>query len=552
VNDYFARNHQVLTQGAAKVDVAVYQRNYSSPAAFATTDPNNRHWQDLGLQQAGYTWDYIDEVLFDLPNAVVTHRRLAENGPAYKALIFDQFLYPTSNTARGGLTIKAANKILKYAKAGLPIIFVGMPTGTVGMPASDDATLQAIVAKILAQKSVSQVASEADVPAKLASLGIEPQAKPAAPTTLLSVRRSDARTKTDYYFLYNQGVDAAPAGNSVFGKNPSNLYEEPAACRYSAATGQNPCMATGEAVDTLVTLEGKGAPYTLDAFTGKITPIAQYTRKGQTVTVRVKLARDASTIIALSDDPKHLGVKRPETNVTSTTADGAVQVGDSIAIRATQAGTYRTTLDNGKTVVSKLKAAPAVIDLTNAAWHLDAEDWQPLNPYGTTGAAGTLTNKVPVSLDLTALNPWPDIPELANASGIGTYTTQVTLPAGWDASYGAVLSLGQATDTFTLIVNGKPVAVDQIGATADIGPYLHAGANTLVVRVATTFNNRLAALDTAVKNRGVIQNYGLVGPVVLTPYRQAIVWTSCGPAGHCHEHQPDGHDTEPPDHRVDR
>ena len=45
------------------------------------------------------------------------------------------------------------------------------------------------------------------------------------------------------------------------------------------------------------------------------------------------------------------------------------------------------------------------------------------------------------------------------------------------------------------------------------------------MRVATTLNNRLFALDTAVRNRGVTQNYGLVGPVTLTPYRQAVVWS---------------------------
>jgi len=68
-------------------------------------------------------------------------------------------------------------------------------------------------------------------------------------------------------------------------------------------------------------------------------------------------------------------------------------------------------------------------------------------------------------------------------------------------------------------VSGRAIAVDQIGASADIGAYLHAGANTIGVRVATTLNNRLAAPDTAVKNRGVPQNCGPIGPVVLTPYR---------------------------------
>lgn len=203
VNDYFARNNLVLTQGAAKMDVAVYMRNYSSPSAFSTTDPNNRHWMDLGLQQAGYTWDYLDETLFDLPNATVSNHRLAEAGPSYKALIFDQFLYPTSNTARGSLSIEAAKDFLGYAKAGLPVIFVGRPTGTGGLPVSDDAQLAVIVDEILALDNVHQVAGEADVPAALAAIDVEPAAKPAEPTSLLSVRRSDSSVSAQYYYLYN-------------------------------------------------------------------------------------------------------------------------------------------------------------------------------------------------------------------------------------------------------------------------------------------------------------------------------------------------------------
>jgi hypothetical protein len=523
MNDYFARNHLVLTQGVAKTDVAVYLRNYSSPSAFSTTDANNRHWQDLGLQRSGYTWDYLDEHLLDLPNAVVTNKRLAEAGPAYKAFVFDQFLFPTSNSARGSLSVEAAEKILGYAKSGLPVIFVGEPNGT-GSVAQSDATLATVMSQILAQKSVSQVASEAEVPARLAALGITPQAQPAAPSSLLSVRRSDSSTSTDYYWLYNQGVESWQGGNGSFGLNPSNLYEEPSACRRTVP-GLNPCMATGSTVDTTVTLEGKGAPYTLDLFSGKVTPIAQYTRKGQTVTVRVRLARDESTVIALSNDPKRFDVTRPDNNVTSTTADSVAQVGGSIVARAAQAGTYVTTLESGGSVTSTIGAAPAPIDLTSRTWHLDAEDWQPTNPYGTQGASGSETTKVPVSVDLSTLQAWPDIPALQNASGVGSYRTTFALPAGWDGSYGATLSLGQVTDTFRVTVNGQAVAVDQISGSIDVGPYLRAGENTLEVRVATSLNNRLFALDQTVRNRGVVQAYGLVGPVVVAPYRQAVVWS---------------------------
>src|SRR5262249_54578361 len=163
----------------------------------------------------------------------------------------------------------------------------------------------------------------------------------------------------------------------------------------------------------------------------------------------------------LSENPQSLGLAAADRSVSSTTADSAVRNGSQLLIRSAQAGTYTTTLDNGKTATTALGAAPAAIDLTGANWHLDAADRQPQNPYGTLGTAATLTNKVPVSLDLSGLKAWPDIPALANASGIGTYTTTVNLPAGWDSSYGAVLKLGQVTDTFRLSVNGQAIGVDQ-------------------------------------------------------------------------------------------
>ena len=523
-NAYFAREHELLTQGTAKMDVAVYQENYSSPAAFATPDPSNRHWQDLGLQRAGYTWDYLDESLFDLPNAVVTNHQLAVAGPDYKALIFDNALLPTTNTARGTMSVPAAEKFLNYAKAGLPIIFVGKPTSTGGLPASGDATLSNLVTQILAKPNTYLVSSEADVPALLRSLNISPQAKPASPSTLLSVRRSDPATGTNYYWLYNEGVDSWPGSTQIFGENPTNLYEAPSTCRTTGGVN-NPCMATGPAVDTTVTLQGKGTPYTLDAFTGKITPISQFTRTGNTVTVPVKLARDASTVIALSTTPRRFGDAAASTAVTSTTADSAAQSGSTVVVRSSKAGNYRTTLSNGTTVHARIGAVPAPIDLTGSVWHLDVANWVPTNPYGTTGPAGTATTKVPVSVDLSGLRAWPDIPALANASGTGVYTTSFTLPKNWGSDEGADLSLGQVTDSFDVRVNGQAVPIDQISATADLGPYLHAGTNYLIVQVATTLNNRLYQLDPTVAARGLIQNYGLIGPVVVSPYRQTVVAT---------------------------
>jgi hypothetical protein len=125
---------------------------------------------------------------------------------------------------------------------------------------------------------------------------------------------------------------------------------------------------------------------------------------------------------------------------------------------------------------------------------------------------------------LAELKPWPAIPELQHASGLAKYVTTFDLPSDWSAAHGARLSMGEVFDSFTVTVNGQPAPVDQLSAETDITPWLKPGRNTLEVRVATTLNNRLANLDEDVANRGLKQPYGLVGPVVVTPYGRAVVW----------------------------
>jgi hypothetical protein len=278
-------------------------------------------------------------------------------------------------------------------------------------------------------------------------------------------------------------------------------------------------------VDREFSLEGRGQPYILDAWSGKITPIVNYSSSGDRVSLRIRLARDNGVLIALSEQPDRFGIAPLEVHVTKTTADDAGLDQGAVVIRASAAGSYTTTLSNGRTVRSAIRALPPPIDLTRAKWHLSAEDWQPANPYTTTfGPAAAQTRKDRVELDLDGLKPWPEIPTLQNASGLGTYTTTFVLPATWTGANGATLSLGEVFDTFTVLVNGRTSPIDQISAESDIGPYLKAGRNTIVVRVATTLNNRLAKIDDDVANRGLVQPYGLVGPVRFMPYGTATVW----------------------------
>jgi hypothetical protein len=401
------------------------------------------------------------------------------------------------------MPVAVARKILGYARAGLPVIVVGTPPDrTPGNTPAEDTTLKSVIGDLQAQRAVSRVDHESDVPAKLRSLGIRPAAEPATPSSVLSIRRRDDAAKTDYYFFYNQGI-VSPADE------PMTLFEP----------------ATGEPVEREFSLEGSGRPYLMEAWSGKIAPIVHYTSSGGRVALRIRLSRDNGALIALSENPNRFGTTAPAVYVTKTTADEAMTNRGAVAIRASKAGTYTTTLSNGRTVSSRIADVPAPIDLTKATWQVAAEDWKPVNPYADTlGVAAAQTRKDRVEVAVNGLKAWPEIPQLKDASGLGTYTTSFDLPAKWNATNGATLKLGEVFDSFTVTVNGKAAAIDQISAEGDIGPYLKPGSNTITVRVATTLNNRLANLDPDVAKRAIVQPYGLVGPVVLTPYSQTTVW----------------------------
>jgi alpha-L-rhamnosidase len=455
-NDYLARTQQVLTQGIAKVDVAVYMQSYLFPQPMFVKG-GFHIWGDPKLQEAGYTRDYLDPTLLALPDATVTGGRLAVGKAAYKVFVIDSEQQPAADPIKTSMTLDAARKILALAKAGLPVVVVGAaPNQTPGRTPKDDVELQGLMSQLVKMKNVHQVAHEGDVPALLGTLGIRPAMEPKSPSPVLSVRRHDASKQTDYYFLYNEGMVSPP-------NEPGNLFEP----------------AEGKPFDQEVRLEGEGKPYLMDAWTGKITPITKYVSSNGGVSFHLNIAPDDAALVAIS-----------------ATGFG---------------GSAKDAAGAGSTGVS--------MDLTNSKWHLSVEDWRPANPYQTTtGVKAAETTKEKVQLDITGLKPWPELPALKDVSGVGTYTASFDVPSDWKSGNGASLKLGEVFDSFTLSVNGKNVPVNQISAEAEVGPYLHAGSNTIEVRVATTLNNRLSSLDPDVAKRGLIQGYGLIGPVVLTPH----------------------------------
>ncbi|MET7597129.1 glycosyl hydrolase [Streptomyces sp. NPDC005481] len=474
-----SRVHRVLQTGRARADVAVFrQTGYSATGIGAS-------WFTASGITSGWTHQFLSGPLLDLPSATVRRGRLAPDGPAYKALFVEgDFFYGSSIT----LALSDARALLRLTRAGLPIVLLGawdtvVPSGVPDSGETDE--LQSVVASLLAEPLVRRVADKTAVPTALAELGVRPDVRYATSSTLLNFHR--VADGVDYYYLCN-------------GKH--------------AETVKPPVAAIDHEV-TLSRTSGDGVPYLLDPWSGRVERIARYTEDEDTVTVRVALQQAQMQIVAIGR-PGLFGDRhgnRP--HAVDSEAERVRFTEDGLTVRASQSGTYRTVLSQGRTVRTTLKDVPAVTELT--AWQLHVEDWRP-------GPTATRTTVVEHDLDLDALLPWSQIPALADVSGIGRYRTTVTLGEGWSGGHGAYLQLGTVTDTCRVTVNGHRLdPVDQIRPVVDLGGLLRQGRNVIEVEVATPLANRLRVGDPAVYGGLARAAYGLMGPVRLVPYGEARI-----------------------------
>jgi hypothetical protein len=475
VNDHLSRLQLVLRQGRPRLDLAVYYQDLglAGKSVGVQETPGHMLGVDSATAAAGYTYEYLTpDTLVDAP---YEGRRLSPDGAAYKGLVLND---------QATVTVAAAERILALARRGLPVFVIGdAPSAVAGAgTAGQDARVKALTAQLLRQPSVRHLSNEAGLPAALSGAGLRPDAKAASSAGALETVHRDAGG-TDYYFVYNRSASQA---------------------------------------DTTISLNGSGRPYRLDSWTGTISPIAAYAKDRDSVNVPVKLAPYDATVIAITREGH---VAEPGArHAVSTTADVRYGGDGSLLARATAAGGYTATLDDGRTVSTVIKDVPQQRKLTS--WRLSAESWTPGAGPGETTTTTLPTTRVTAKQDGT-LPSWSEIttgPDLGRASGVGTYTATVTMPAGWNRHNGAYLDLGKAVDTVRVEVNGHPVRginqsdLDRI----DLGRRLRPGSNTITVTVSTTLHNAVKATGAATY-RLPDQRTGLLGPVVLTPYAESTL-----------------------------
>ncbi|WP_199433214.1 glycosyl hydrolase [Qaidamihabitans albus] len=469
---YLARNQLVLQAGVARCDVAFLRQKGYAGSGFGAA------WFTPTGVPLGWTHEFLSPRLLDLPSARVADGRLAPDGPAYKLLVFEGDAFSGRiNT----MPVAAAQRLLEFARAGLRMIVVGPwtePTVPGVAGPGENERLRDIFGELLAQPGVHRVDDRPGIPDAISALGVEPDVRYAESSPLLHARRQD-RDATFFYFV-----------------NGSGTVEVDHDVRLPGAAGST-------------------VPYILDAWTGDVRRLARYTERDGTVDVRVTLRPGESTIIALARPTWAGDTPGRRLHVVGSEAAEVRFRGRDLVIRDSRAGIFATTLSNGRTVRGRIDEVPEERALTS--WRLRLEDWRP-------GASATETVRHRHERDLTELLPWSRIPGFEDVSGVGRYTTTVDLEPQWTGGHGAYLDLGAVTDTARVRVNGAALPpVDPMNPAVDVGPHLRRGRNLIEVEVAGTLINRLRVSRPDVYGAVRRQDCGLLGPVRLRPYGEAVV-----------------------------
>jgi hypothetical protein len=280
------------------------------------------------------------------------------------------------------------------------------------------------------------VAAAGDVADALRSLGKRPSASFGSSCPLLTIHRVTAGNE-DLFWVFN------PSGSDFSGTG-----------RFAAA----------------------GAPYQLDLWNGATALVARWAAKPSGIEIPFTLPAHAATVFMFKHGPVPL-------HVTATTAEEVVYAGHDLLVRDTQGGIKSVTVSGAppKTVDLGIVPAPISID----AWHLNVDETTP-------------TGHVSHDLDLTQLKDWRDIssPDLTSAVGQATYTATVDVPAELLApDRDVLLDVGTVAGAMQLSVNGTLVTNQTTaGGKWAVKSLLHAGANTISVRLDTSLLNKMAAL----------------------------------------------------------
>ncbi|KAL2846698.1 hypothetical protein BJY01DRAFT_263257 [Aspergillus pseudoustus] len=478
--DYISRVQYLLQTSVPKVDVVMYHKQSATSL--------KPIYQGTDLLREGWSWNYLSSDNLFLEQAKVQRSVLAQDGPAWKALIIDS----TQN-----LTLDAVDALDRFSQDGLPVIFSGGPPGY--YPSEDGSDLERFKRKLsrLLKSPKIHVVANGGVANKLKTLGLRP---------LVQVNTNGA------------------------------CYTS-----WSEADGQSYAVVFSDSAKSTgtITVQSTKTPYLLDPWTGTITPVLVYQRTRTATTIPVALGVNQAMYFAFGNaHGMNIAVPRYHVQQVPSHVLGSTYLpprGIALHVARSYQASHAV-LSTGKKVLLKAASVPPAFPLSH--WNLTAEHWEaPEDLYDS-----QTTVKYNTTHQLDRPISWSEVPQLSNASGVGYYTTKFQWPPSDTAvgcrahgeALGAYLKFSQVVDTLAVSVNGQAVPqLDITNAAADITEYLRPGENLVSVTVPTTLWNYLKEiLDELVTAGQPVQflggtptrsEAGLVGTVSIVPYTHIFV-----------------------------
>ncbi|KAL3250972.1 hypothetical protein ABHI18_010909 [Aspergillus niger] len=440
--EYVSRLQFSQQAGPLKTDIAVYNKESATDASF--------RWHAGNMTQlidAGYSYSYLSPENFGLAQAYVGNQTLGPDGPAYKVLL----VYSASN-----LTYESISKIAQFAEAGLPVILVdGDPSQYATAGAASHQNFTEAIVRLKRTKNVFTV-SEGELIHKLASLHLEPRIQVQANSTWYTTWRESVREDIQFAFVYNDGK--ASAGHLVVSSDKT--------------------------------------PHRFDMWTGQSAPILEYQQAHGKTLIPLVLEANQTALIAFTGPSVHR-LREPAIHAVQTpsTIQGYkfnTNSSDSVELHVSAGPSDQPlVLSNGQnyTFPPDREVASSFI-LGN--WSLTAEHWAaPAN----LSDASQIASKFNTTHQLDALIPWTQIPSLANASGLGYYSTSFEWPPRMGSADGAYLLMPRVLHTLRVKINGHQTPPPDYNAPkVDIGPYLRAGRNDVVIEVPTIMWNYIRSI----------------------------------------------------------
>ena len=446
-----------MQTGRSRTDVGFVHQNWTQGIAYYADikdDNNTMNWQlahqgvyyrSTELQDNGYTYDYFsprflfdDDVRFD-------ERTKTIEQSGYKAIVLYQ----------KWLDLEGAKRILSWAKKGLKVVVLEDAGSRTPGNDGKDVALKKVMDELKGLSTVRQATVYDDIDyfsstpggyddnvmEKLQELGVEPYAGYPEPNLQLLTQTREDEAGNRFMYVFNYGDDEY---------HPNSHKPEVRDVKF------------GKNITTDVEVEGTFVPYVIDAWTGEVTELADYSWEDGRTVVPVDLDQHDIELLAFEK------VDEAKVHVTSTDAASARTVGDGFAVRVQESGVVETELSNGVSYRDDV-TVPESYDITD--WDLTVESWRPGATAGdltrtetidglTTTNRKTSTAKTQIDVELEKLTTWDKIPQVGKAvSGTGHY--EATFEWDADSASGAYLDFGdELQESMKVWINGRKVGGD--------------------------------------------------------------------------------------------